>query len=242
MRTDVTTEPALASGGVLRLSRPLGKIAGEPIVLGLGGSVARPSEPRWSSSITWLLRRLEREAPGTVTAELRYHDRNWRAIAECLRDAREALAIMPADSQVVPIGFSMGGGIAIAIADDPRVTGLIGLAPWVPEQIPLGQLRGKRLALIHGSRDRSLPFLPGVPAEHSRRLLGRASDAGALASLTVVQGAIHGIAVSTPFGLLPLPHARAWSAAAATQLSSLTSDARASGSGASARVSNTSLP
>jgi dienelactone hydrolase len=231
MPTDMTTELALASGGVLRLSRPLRGSAGEPFVLGLGGSVARPSEPRWSASITWLLRRLEREAPGVVAAELRYHNRNWRAIADCLRDAREAMAVMPADSQVVPIGFSMGGGIAIAIADDPRVTGVIGLAPWVPEQIPLAQLRGKRLALIHGSRDRSLPFLPGVPPEHSRRLLGRASAAGALASLTVIQGALHGIAVGTPFGLLPLPHARAWSAAAATQLTRLTSDARASDPG-----------
>jgi dienelactone hydrolase len=228
MQTDMTTELALASGGVLRLSAPLGKLGGEPIVLGLGGSVARSSEPRWSASITWLLRRLAREAPRLAYAELRYHDRNWRAIAACLRDAREALAVLPSAAQVVPIGFSMGGGIAIAIADDPRVSGAIGLAPWVPEQIPLGQLRGKRLALIHGSRDRALPFLPGVPAEASRRLLGRVSAVGALASLTLIEGAIHAIAVNTPFGLVPLPHARAWSAVAAAQLLSLTGDTRAS--------------
>ena len=228
MRMDMTTELALASGGVLRLSAPLAKLGAEPIVLGLGGSVARPSAPRWSASITWLLGRLAREVPRLAYAELRYHDRSWRAIAECLRDAREALAVLPCAPQVVPIGFSMGGGIAIAIADDRRVSGAIGLAPWVPEQIPLGQLRGKRLDLIHGSRDRALPFLPGVPPEHSRRLLGRASAAGALASLTMIEGAIHAIAVSTPFGHVPLPHARAWSVAVAARLKSLTGDARAS--------------
>jgi pimeloyl-ACP methyl ester carboxylesterase len=228
MRMEMTTEMALASGGALRLSHPPEELHGAPIVLGLGGSVARASEPRWSASITWLLGRLSRELPEFGYAELRYHNRNWRAIAECVRDAREALAILPADSPVVPIGFSMGGGIAIAIADDPRVRGVIGLAPWVPEQIPLEPLRGKRLALIHGSRDRYLPLLPGVPPEHSRRLVGRASDAGALlATLTLIEGAIHAIAVSTPFGLVPLPHARTWSAAVAAQLRSVSGEAHA---------------
>lgn len=206
---------ALASGGTLRLSKPLEELHGMPIVLGLGGSVARPSAPRWSASIAWLLTRLGREIPGFAYAELRYHNRSWRAIAECVRDAREALEILPAESAVVPIGFSMGGGIAIAIAGDPRVHTVIGLAPWAPEQIPLEQLRGKRVSLIHGSRDRYLPFLPGVPPEHSRRLMARAADAGASTSLTLIEGAIHAIAVSTPFGLVPLPHARAWSAAVA---------------------------
>jgi dienelactone hydrolase len=212
---EMTTEVALASGGTLRFH---GESHGVPVVLGLGGSVARPPEPRWSASITWLLGRLSREVPACAYAELRYHNRSWRAIAECVRDAREALAVLPAASEVVPIGFSMGGGIAIAIADDPRVQSVIGLAPWVPEQIPLEPLRGKRLALIHGSRDRYLPLLAGVPPEHSRRLVGRASDAGALASFTLIAGAIHGIAVSTPFGLVPLPRARAWSAAVSSVL------------------------
>ena len=214
----MAVEMTLASGGALRLSRPLAEMRGTQIVLGLGGSVARPAAPRWSASITWLLGRLGREIPGFAYAELRYHNRSWRAIAECVRDAREALAILPAESAVVPIGFSMGGGIAIAIAGDSRVRTVIGLAPWAPEQIPLEQLRGKRVALIHGSRDRYLPFLPGVPPEHSRQLMRRAGDAGALATFTLIRGAIHAIAVSTPLGLVPLPHARAWSAAVAEHL------------------------
>jgi dienelactone hydrolase len=216
-----TTEMTLPSGAVLRLSAPLEQLGGTLIVLGLGGSVARPAPPRWSASITWLLRRLMHDAPGFAYAELRYRNRSWRAVAECIRDAREALAAFPADAVVVPVGFSMGGGIAIGIAGDARVPGVIGLAPWVPEQIPLGGLRGKRLAIIHGSRDRSLPFLPGVPPEHSRQVMARATAAGARTSHLLIEGAIHAIAVRTALGLVPLPHARAWATAVEAELREL---------------------
>ncbi len=99
--------------------------------------------------------------------------------------------------------------------------GVIGLAPWVPEQIPLGPLRGKRLAVVHGSRDRSLPLLPGVPPEHSLRTIERAEAAGARTSHTLIDGAIHAIAVRTPLGLAPLPHARDWSRAVAALVEEL---------------------
>ena len=191
------------------------------MVLGLGGSSLRAAAPRWSASVTWLLRRLARDLPGPAYAELRYRDRSWRAFGDCLRDAREALAVLPAGSPVVLLGFSMGGGVAIAAAGDPRVVGVIGLAPWVPDQIPLGALRGKRLAIVHGSRDRSLPFVPGVPPEHSERLLARARAAGAAASRTLIPGGVHAIAVNTPLGLAPLRHAGAWSDAVARQVREL---------------------
>ena len=129
--------------------------------------------------------------------------------------------VLPASSPIALLGFSMGGGIAIGVAGDPRVRGVIGLAPWVPDQIALGTLRGKRLAILHGSRDRYLPLLPGVPPEHSRRVMERAAAAGAHTSHTLIDGAMHAIAVRTPFGLIPLPHARAWSAAVAAHLREL---------------------
>jgi dienelactone hydrolase len=197
---------------------PLEELGGRLVVLGLGGSVLRAAAPRWSASITWILRRLARDLPELAYAELRYRDRSWRAIGECMRDAREALAVLPESSPIALLGFSMGGGIAIGVAGDPRVRGVIGLAPWVPDQIPLAALRGKRLAILHGSRDRSLPLLPGVPPEHSRRVMERAAAAGVVASHTLIEGAIHAVAVRTPAGILPLPHARAWSAAVAAHL------------------------
>ena len=211
----------LPSGAALRASHPPAETAGRLVVLGLGGSVVRAAAPRWSASITWLLGRLERDLPAFAYAELRYRDRSWRALGECMRDAREALAALPAQAPVALLGFSMGGGIAIGVAGDPRVRGVIGLAPWVPDQIPVGPLRGKRLAVVHGSRDRSLPLLPGVPPEHSERALQRAAAAGARTSYTRIDGAVHAIAVRTPFGLLPLPHAGAWSEAVAGLLREL---------------------
>jgi dienelactone hydrolase len=221
MRTALTTEVTLASGALLRLSAPPAELGPGLVVLGLGGSVARPAAPRWSASITWLLQRLRRDLPELSYAELRYRDRSWRAIGECMRDAREALATLPARAQVALLGFSMGGGIAIGCAGDPRVRGVIGLAPWVPEGIPLGGLRGKRLAVVHGSRDRYLPFLPGVPPEHSRRVLERAAAAGARTSHLLIQGAVHAIAVRTPLGLRALPHAGRWTAAVESELRAL---------------------
>ena len=208
----------LPAGAALRLSRPARELRGELLVLGLGGSAMRTAAPRWSASITWLLGRLARDLPAFAYAELRYRDRNWRAIAESMLDAREALAALPATTPVVLLGFSMGGGVAIGAAGVARVRGVSGLAPWVPEPIPLGPLRGKRLAIVHGSRDRALPLLPGVHPAHSQRLLQRAAAAGVRTSLTTIEGAIHAIAVRTPLGLLPLPHARAWSEAVAAHL------------------------
>ena len=217
---------ALPAGAMLRLSRPVGELRGELLVLGLGGSAMRTAAPRWSASITWLLGRLARDLPAFAYAELRYRDRNWRAIGESMRDAREALAALPASSPIALLGFSMGGGVAIGAAGDARVRGVVGLAPWVPDQIPLSPLRGKRLAIVHGSRDRALPLLPGVHPVHSQRLLQRAAAAGARTSLTTIDGAIHAIAVRTPFGLLPLPHADEWRAAVAERLSAIEAGAR----------------
>jgi dienelactone hydrolase len=223
----LTTELTLPSGALLRATAPPAELEGALVVLGLGGSSARPSAPRFSASITWLLERLGRELPELAYAELRYRDRSWRALGECLQDAREALAALPLSASVVLVGFSMGGGIAIGSAGDPRVLGVIGLAPWAPDGIPLDGLRGKRLAIVHGSRDRHLPFLPGVPPEHSRRLLERADAAGARTSHRLIPGAVHAIAVRTPVGLLALPHGGAWATAVASVLRELASGGRA---------------
>jgi predicted esterase len=211
----------LSAGASLRLSKPTDDLEGRLVVLGLGGSGFRAATPRWSASITWLMRRLERDLPELAYAELRYRDRSLHAIGESIRDAREALGVVPASSPIALLGFSMGGGIAIAVAGDPRVRGVIGLAPWVPDQISLAPLRGRRLAILHGSRDGDLPLLPGVSPEHSRRAMERAGAAGARTSYTLIDRAIHAIALRTPLGLVPLPHAGAWSAAVAGHLREL---------------------
>ena len=35
--------------------------------------------------------------------------------------------------------------VAISVADEPTVESVLGLAPWIPERLPLDPLRGKRL-------------------------------------------------------------------------------------------------
>ena len=59
----------------------------------------------------------------------------------------------------------MGGAVSISVAAEPKVQEVIGLAPWIPDQLDVSPLRGKRLTVIHGSLDRGFP---GIPA--SRRL------------------------------------------------------------------------
>lgn len=58
-------------------------------------------------------------------------------------DARQVLARLPelvGDVPVVLLGHSMGARTAVAVADDPRVLGVVGLAPWLPEHEPVRTL------------------------------------------------------------------------------------------------------
>jgi hypothetical protein len=65
--------------------------------------------------------------------------------------------------------------------------------------------------VVHGSLDRAFPGIPGVSPELARRGFERALAAGADGELTIVSGAVHGIAVRAPWGgLLPLPRAARW--------------------------------
>jgi dienelactone hydrolase len=54
---------------------------------------------------------------------------------------------------VVLLGFSMGGAVSIAIANEPVVEEVVGLAPWIPDQLDVSTLRRKRLAVFHGALD-----------------------------------------------------------------------------------------
>ena len=50
-------------------------------------------------------------------------------------------------------GHSLGGRAVVNAADAPGVVGVLGLAPWLPEEEPTAQLAGRRLLLAHGTRD-----------------------------------------------------------------------------------------
>jgi dienelactone hydrolase len=108
------------------------------------------------------------------------------------------------------LGFSMGGAVSVSCADDPRVRDIIGLAPWFPEELPLPDLKGARVQIIHGSIDGWIPGVPGVRPSHSRGAIGRLRGAGAEVSYRLIRGAVHGLAVRPGSRLVTLPRARAW--------------------------------
>lgn len=112
---------------------------------------------RWM--MTHLGGRAERAGVGLWL--LRYGVRGWNARASTtpspVRDARWALDEVRrelGDLPVVLLGHSMGARTAVAVADDPSVTGVVALAPWLPADESNRTLRGKHLAAAHGRADR----------------------------------------------------------------------------------------
>ena len=172
----------------------------------------------WSAALEWLVRRLAPSFPGVRFAEVRYRIKSWRRLDLCIEDARAAVEAV-AGERTLLLGYSLGGAVAISVADLPAITGVVGLAPWIPRQLDLSPLRGRRLAVLHGSLDRPLPGVPGVSPSSSRLGYERALALGARGSYTVIRGGLHGIAVRTRSGrVLPLPRAGVWARLIAEEL------------------------
>lgn len=164
----------------------------------------------WSATLEWLVRRLAPAHPGLRFGEVRYRIKSWKRLDMCIEDTRAAVEELGGQRALL-LGFSMGGAVAVAAAEEPSVEEVVGLGPWIPDRLDVSPLRGKRLVVIHGALDRWLPGIPGVSPSSSRRGFGRAVAAGADGTYTTIPGAVHGIAVRTPSGrLVPLPRARRW--------------------------------
>ena len=56
---------------------------------------------------------------------------------------------------VALVGHSMGARAALHVADDPAVTVVIGLAPWITRSEPARLTAGQRVILLHGLSDRT---------------------------------------------------------------------------------------
>lgn len=89
---------------------------------------------------------------------LRFRYRGWnKDAADPVTDVGWALRQLRdqhSDVPIVLVGHSMGGRAALRAAAFPGVVAVLGLAPWVPPGEPLEQLRGCRLLVVHGTRDR----------------------------------------------------------------------------------------
>lgn len=204
----------LANGAEARLHGQSRSLA----VVCVNGGQAAEVAGTWSASIEWLVHRLVPRFPDVRFVEVRYRTKSWKRLDACVEDTRAAVDAHRAE-QTVLLGFSMGGAVCVRAAADDAVVGVVGLAPWLPEELDLTPLRGRRLAVIHGALDRPLPGIPGVNAAQSRRGYERALELGIDASYTLIPAALHGLAVRAPSGrLMRLPRAGRWVALVAEEL------------------------
>jgi predicted esterase len=143
------------------------------------------------------------EADGLGVWRLRFRYRGWNARAGAAEDAFPVADVRWAVQQlrdqhgevpIILVGHSMGGRAALRAADEPGVVGLVGLAPWVTPQEPYNQVVGRRLLVVHGTRDRT------TSAKNSKALVDavRADSAAGLepdvdATWVHLRGSGHGM-------------------------------------------------
>ncbi|WP_199433198.1 alpha/beta hydrolase [Qaidamihabitans albus] len=97
-------------------------------------------------------------AHGLEVRLLRNRVRGWNEPAlDPVLDARWALGRLRAEHPGLPVvlvGHSMGGRVALRVADDPAVVGVCALAPWTPGDEPVEPVRGRSVLIAHGTQDR----------------------------------------------------------------------------------------
>lgn len=203
------TEEILATGAAIRVTGP----RDGRVVLCVNGGTARERPGIWSASVEYLVRSLAPTLPEVGWAEVRYRVRSWKQMQMCIEDGAAALetVVTAGAGEVVILGYSMGGAVAGAIAGHSRVHQVIGLAPWLPEELPMPGMRGKRFDVLHGSLDRYLPGIPGVSPTSSREGFERLRRDGSTGTYTMISGGVHAIAVRAPWGsVVALPGAGSW--------------------------------
>jgi pimeloyl-ACP methyl ester carboxylesterase len=200
---------ALGTGADARLRNAGSRLA---VVL-VNGGTARAVPGTWSATSELLADELEQRVPAVTLVEVRYRIKTWNELPSCIADAQAALELAAREGagSVFLVGFSMGGAVAIAVAEHASVAALLGLAPWIPDRLPVDTVRGKRFDVVHGGWDRYTPLVPGVSPSHSRAGFERVLAAGASGTYTVIPRGLHGCALRRPSGgLVRLPRWRAW--------------------------------
>ena len=179
----------------------------------VNGGTANAVPGTWSATSELLADELELRMREVTLVEVRYRLKSWNELSSCVADGRAALdlAVSQGASSAMLVGFSMGGAVSIAAADHDAVAALLGLAPWIPERLPVDTARGKRLDVVHGTWDRYLPGIPGVSPQHSRAGFERALAAGANGTYQLIPRGLHGCAVRSRSGkLVRLPRWQSW--------------------------------
>lgn len=142
---------------------PPGRVTAAILVLH-GGKAAAMIQPKRNSLSMLRMRPFfsgvgKAAAPhGVATALVHYRVAGWNgAAADAARDAVWALEDIRrryGDVPVAVLGHSMGGRAAVRVCPTRNVVGVVGLAPWLPPEEPVPDLRGRTVLLAHGTRDR----------------------------------------------------------------------------------------
>ncbi|WP_206518063.1 alpha/beta fold hydrolase [Rhodococcus sp. X156] len=133
-----------------------------------------------------LARAVQRALPDVAVGTVRYRYRGWNGHhQDPVHDVRAVLAELVGTSPVVLLGHSMGGRTAVAAAAHPRVAGVVGLAPWLPDGESVSTVRGRTVVLAHGDQDQL------VPARLSARWAERAQGVPDRLARFVVTGDSH---------------------------------------------------
>lgn len=133
---------------------------------------------------------------GVEVRVLRNRVRGWNEPdLHPVSDARWALARIRAERPGTPVfllGHSMGGRVALRVADDPAVTAVCALAPWTPEGEPVDGVRGRDVVIAHGTLDHTTK--PGESytfASRAREQAGRVARFEVLAEGHAMLGRPH---------------------------------------------------
>ncbi|WP_051266691.1 alpha/beta hydrolase [Nakamurella lactea] len=102
-----------------------------------------------------------------------------------VRDARWALAQLRdrcPGRPIVLVGHSMGGRVGARVLAETGVAGMVGLAAWLPAGETASPPVGRRVMLVHGAADRTVPAADG--ARWARRAATGPPDAVPFLRLT----------------------------------------------------------
>lgn len=196
----------LATGAEARWTGTPGRRA----VVCVNGGTAAEVQGTWSASVEWLVQRLARRFPELGFLEVRYRVKSWRRLELCVEDTAAAIdtARESGAGELALLGFSMGGAVAVRNAAADGVELVAGVNPWLPPQLELGTLQGRRLVIAHGAFDAPLPLIPGVKPSMSQAAAERARASGIEVERQVVPYGFHAVALRRrDGGMMALPGA-----------------------------------